>query len=294
MGLALAEKDSHAAQVFARADEILGFALSKLCWEGPADLIHETENAQRGLLTHSVAVLRALQARYPDLQPACAAGHSLGEYSALVAAGALTFEDALLLVQERGLAMKQAGALNPGGMLAALGADIALAEQACLQASQQTGKIVVIANDNCPGQVVISGEREALAAAAEILQGAGVRRLVPLAVTVAGHSPLLNPAQARLNHALSNTPVQTPGFPIIGNVSAAPLETAADIRTDLGAQLTSRVRWTESMQAMIAGGIDTFIELGPGDVLSGMLKRIDRNVRSFSIDNTESFTALDL
>ncbi len=294
MGHALAKKDSHAAQVFARADEILGFALSKLCWEGPADLINETENAQRGLLTHSVAVLRAIQARYPHLQPACAAGHSLGEYSALVAAGALTFEDALLLVQERGLAMKQAGELNPGEMLAALGADIAMAEQACLQASQQTGKIVVIANDNCPGQVVISGEREAIAAAAEILQGAGVRKLIPLAVTIAGHSPLLNPAQARLNHALSNTPVQHPAFPIIGNVSAAPLETAADIRTDLSAQLTSRVRWTESMQAMITGGIDTFIELGPGAVLSSMLKRIDRSVRSFSIDTTESFSVLDL
>ena len=220
-------------------------------------------------------------------------GHSLGEFSALVAAGSLRFEDALLLVQERGLAMKQAGELNPGGMLAALGADIALAEQACLKASQQTGKIVGIANDNCPGQVVISGEREALAAASEILQEAGVRKLVPLAVTIAGHSSLLDPAQARLNLALSKTPIQDPGFPVIGNVSAAPLETAADIRADLSAQLTSRVRWTESMQAMIASGIDTFIELGSGSVLSSLLKRIDRSVRSLSIDEPDSLSVFD-
>ncbi len=293
MGRSLAQSDPHAAQVFAHADEILGFPLTRLCWDEPAHVLNETENAQPALLTHSVAVLRSIQARHPDIHPACAAGHSLGEYSALVAAEALTFEDALLLVRERGLAMKQAGEMNPGGMLAALGADLASTEQACLEASEKTGKIVGIANDNCPGQIVISGEHEALTAAAEILQAAGVRRLIPLAVSIAGHSSLLDPAQARLNRALSNTSILKPGFPVIGNVHAAPLRTAADVRDDLSAQLTSRVRWTESMQAMIADGINTFIELGPGDVLSGMLKRTDKNVRSIAIDEPESFQAID-
>jgi [acyl-carrier-protein] S-malonyltransferase len=292
MGRALAEESPHAAEVFSRADEILGFPLSRICWQEPAEVLNQTENAQPALLTHSVAALRAFEARFPEFQPAGAAGHSLGEFTALVAAGSLTFEDALKLVRERGLAMKHAGEVNPGGMLAALGAEISLAERACQEASDQTGKIVGVANDNCPGQVVISGEEEALAAAREILQEAGVRRLVPLPVTIAGHSPLLDPAQARLNQALEETPVLDPGFPVIGNVHAGPLESAAEIRADLSAQLTSRVRWTESMQAMIASGIDTFLEFGSGDVLSGMLKRIDRNVHSIHIDEPESFVDL--
>lgn len=290
----LAEGNPHAAQVFQRADEILGFPLSKICWEEPAEILNQTENAQPALLTHSVAALRAFKARFPDFRPAAAAGHSLGEFTALVAAKALTFEDALRLVRERGLAMKHAGEVNPGGMLAALGADIPLAERACQEASDRTGKTAVVANDNCPGQVVISGEQAALTAAKEILQEAGVRRLVPLAVTIAGHSPLLDPAQARLNRALEQTSMRDPEFPVIGNVHAAPLETASDVRSDLSAQLTSRVRWTESMQAMISSGIDTFIEFGSGDVLSGMLKRIDRNARSIHIDEPESFASLDL
>ncbi len=293
MGRALADSDPHAAQVFARADEILGFSLTKLCWDESAEVLNETENAQPALLAHSVAVLRALQARFPGIRPACAAGHSLGEFTALVAAEALKFEDALLLVRERGLAMKHAGEINPGGMLAALGADIATTEQACQEASERTGKIVGVANDNCPGQIVISGEHAALKAATEILQAAGVRRLIPLAVSIAGHSSLLDPAQARLNRALSDTQILTPGFPVFGNVHAAPLENADDVRADLSAQLTSRVRWTESMQAMIASGINTFIELGSGDVLIGMMKRIDKKVRSIAIDAPDSFAALD-
>ncbi len=292
MGRALADQNPHAAEVFARADEILGFPLSRICWEESAEVLNQTENAQPALLTHSVAALRAFEARFPGFQPASAAGHSLGEFTALVAAGSLTFEDALKLVRERGLAMKHAGEVNPGGMLAALGAEISLAERACQEASDRTGKFVGVANDNCPGQVVISGEEEALTAAREILLEAGIRRLVPLPVTIAGHSPLLDPAQARLNRALDGTPVHDPGFPVIGNVHAAPHETAADIRADLSAQLTSRVRWTESMQALIGSGIDTFIEFGSGDVLSGMLKRIDRNVHSIHIDEPDSFVDL--
>jgi [acyl-carrier-protein] S-malonyltransferase len=292
MGQALADGNPRAAEIFSSADEILGIPLTRICWEEPADVLNQTENAQPALLTHSVAALRAFEALFPAFQPASAAGHSLGEFTALVAARALTFEDALVLVRERGLAMKHAGEVNPGGMLAALGAEISVTEKACLEASKRTGKIVGVANDNCPGQVVISGEEEGLTAAREILQEAGVRRLVPLAVTIAGHSPLLDPAQARLNVALENTPVMDPEFPVIGNVHAAPLESAHDVRADLSAQLTSRVRWTESMQTMLANGIDTFIEFGSGDVLSGMLKRIDRNARSIHIDDPESFSAL--
>jgi [acyl-carrier-protein] S-malonyltransferase len=293
MGRVLADGDPHAAEVFRRADAILGFPLSKICWEAPAGILHQTENAQPALLTHSIAALRAFEARFPAFRPEFAAGHSLGEFTALVAANSLSFEDALLLVRERGLAMKQAGEVNPGGMLAALGADIPLAERACQQASDRTGQTVVVANDNCPGQVVISGEQAALSAAREILQEAGVRRLVPLAVTIAGHSPLLEPAQTRLNRALENTSILDPEFPLIGNVHASLLENAAEIRADLSAQLTSRVRWTESMQALISGGIDTFIEFGSGEVLSGMLKRIDRSARSIHIDKPQIFAALD-
>jgi [acyl-carrier-protein] S-malonyltransferase len=293
MGHALAQIDSHALEIFKHADRILGFTLSKLCWEGPADLLNDTENTQPALVTHSIAVLRALQARHPWLRPACLAGHSLGEYSALVAAEALTFDDALRLVLERGRAMKQAGVLNPGGMIAVLGVEIDDVEKICVTAAQVTGKCVIVANDNCPGQTVISGEQPALDMASELLRSEGARRLVPLNVSVAGHSPLMQPAQSRLESALTTTPIAEPSTPVIGNVLGRPMLSAAAIRQELAVQITERLRWTESMQNMIANGINTVIELGPGNTLSSMMKRIDSNVRAVAIDEPDSFAMLD-
>jgi [acyl-carrier-protein] S-malonyltransferase len=293
MGCVLAQTDPHAAEVFARADQILGFPISKICWEGPLETLNDTENTQPALVTHSIAVLRSLQARYPGLQPACAAGHSLGEYSALVAAEALTFDDALRLVLERGRAMKQAGTQNPGGMVAVLGSTIAEVEEACRAAAETTGKHVTVANDNCPGQIVISGEHAALDMASELLRAAGARRLVPLAVSVAGHTPLMQPAQSRLEAMLANTPISDPSFPVIGNVHAQPMRNAAAIRKELSVQLTKRLRWNESISNMIAAGVDTVIELGSGDVLTAMMKRIDKSVRSIAIDEPDSYTVLD-
>ena len=293
MGRALAQADPHAAEVFTRADQILGYPISKICWEGPLDALNDTENTQPALVTHSIAVLRALQARHPWLQPVYAAGHSLGEYSALVAAESLAFDDALRLVLERGRAMKQAGDLNPGGMVAVLGVVIGEVERACDAAAETTGKHVRVANDNCPGQIVISGEQPALDTASKLLRAAGARKLVPLAVSVAGHSPLMQPAQSRLEAVLADTPISDPSFPIIGNVNAQPLRSAAAIRQELSVQLTERLRWNESIGNMIAAGVDTLIELGSGNVLTSMMKRIERSVRSIAIDEPDSFSLLD-
>jgi [acyl-carrier-protein] S-malonyltransferase len=293
MGHTLAQTDPHAAEIFARADRILGFPISKICWEGPLEALNDTEHTQPALVTHSIAVLRALQARHPWLQPVCAAGHSLGEYSALVAAESLTFDDALRLVSIRGRAMKQAGALNPGGMVAVLGVAIVEVEKACKDAAKATGKHVLVANDNCPGQIVISGEHPALDEASKLLRAAGARKLVPLAVSVAGHSPLMQPAQSRLEAMLADIPISDPCFPVIGNVHAQPMRTAAAIREELSVQLTERLRWNESIGSMITAGVDTMLELGSGNVLTSMMKRIDKSVRSIAIDEPDSFTMLD-
>jgi [acyl-carrier-protein] S-malonyltransferase len=293
MGRALAQVDPHAAEVFARADQILGFPISNICWEGPLEALNDTEHTQPALLTHSIAVFRSLQVRHPWLQPVCAAGHSLGEYSALVVAESLTFDNALRLVQERGRAMKQAGDLNPGSMIAVLGLAITEVDEACQAAAEITGKHVLVANDNCPGQIVISGEHPALDKASELLHAAGARKLVPLAVSVAGHSPLMRSAQSRLEAMLADTPISDPCFPVIGNVSAQPMHTAAAIREELSIQLTERLRWNESIGNMIAAGVDTLIELGSGGILTAMMKRIDKSVRSIAIDEPDSFTVLD-
>lgn len=292
MGKALAQADPQAAEVFARADHELRLPLSTLCWEGPAEALNETVNTQPALLVHSLASLGALQRRFPALRPAVVAGHSMGEFSALVAAGALGFEEALRLVLERGRAMQAAGQQQPGGMAAILGLDVERVAEICAAASSATGGIVQVANDNCPGQVVISGENAALEAALEALGAAGAKRAVRLAVSIGAHSPLMQPAQERLNRALAGCGLSDPQLPIVGNVNAGRLTTAEAIRLDLQAQLTSRVRWTESIQAMRAAGISTFIELGAGSVLCGLIRRIDRAAVTFAVDSLESLEPL--
>ncbi|MFV9674462.1 MAG: ACP S-malonyltransferase [Anaerolineales bacterium] len=292
MGMALAEAAPEAARVFQLADEILGYPLSQVCWHGPEADLNSTQYTQPALLTHSIAVLEVFKARHPGFMPACTAGHSMGEYSALVAAGVLSFNDGLLLTRKRGEAMGYAGEIHPGGMSAVIGLDVTEVEAACEKASAQSVGTVAVANDNCPGQVVISGDENALALAHDLLDDAGARKVIRLAVSIGAHSPLMIPAQDLLNDAITATSFNDPLIPVVGNVSAKPLTSIQEIREDLNAQLTSRVRWTESIGWMVHSGVDTFIEMGSGTVLSGLLRRIDAQTRGISLDSPPTWDTI--
>lgn len=292
MGYDLAHQEPRAMEIFHLADEILGYSLSALCWEGPEAALNETEHTQPALLTHSVAVLEVLRQRMPHPTAAFVAGHSLGEFSASVMAGALDFPVALRLVRARGLAMREAGRLSPGGMAAVLGLSIEQVEAACRQASSQGKGEVWVANDNCRGQVVISGDEDALEASGPLLEKAGARRVIRLAVSIPAHSPRMRAAQARFHQTLQQTPIRDPAIPVIGNVSAAPLEDAEALRRDLEAQLTSRVRWRESVEAMVRSGVETFYEVGSGSVLTGLVRRIAPQAQAISLDTPASLEAL--
>lgn len=289
MGKDVAAAHPAAAEVFAEADDILGYSLSKLCWEGPVEKLNVTLHTQPALLTHSIAVLRAFEDHQGDFKPGYAAGHSLGEFSALVAAGSLSFPDALSLVQERGQAMKSAGVKNPGGMAAVLGLQIEQVEEACTKASESAKDGVWVANDNCSGQIVISGHEPALKRAEEVLFSMGARKVVRLAVSIPAHTPLMKHAQDHFNLALETTAISDPGLSVIGNVSAKPLKTSGMVRDDLTAQLTVRVRWTQSIQSMLEAGVTTFLEIGSGSVLVGLLRRIDRSAAGYALDEPASF-----
>ena len=282
MGQQLAADFPLAESTFKEADRALGFALSEVAWQGPQAELNDTINTQPALLVHSIAVLRVLQDQHPEIQPAAVAGHSMGEFSALVAAGSLDYSQGLQLVRRRGELMKEAGEKSPGGMAAILGLDIQTLEDICSTASQGS-EIAQIANDNCPGQVVISGASPALERAMTSAKEAGARRVVKLAVSIAAHSPLMVHAQDEFTKAVESAMVQDPTIPIVGNVSARPMMVAADVRADLHAQLNSRVRWTESIQYLLSTGITTFIEIGNNSVLTGLLKRIDRTAQGLSI-----------
>lgn len=292
MGKELAATYPVAAQVFAEADSILQFPLSKLAWGGPEEELNDTLNTQPALFVHSIAALRVFEQLYPNFSPAFLAGHSLGELTALAASGALSFADGLQLVRRRGELMKQAGEEALGGMAAFLGLDIPTVEKICEQASIQN-EIVQVANDNCPGQVVVSGDNPALERAITLAQQAGARRAVRLAVSIAAHSSRMQQSQGRFLQAIQNTRIQTPRVPVIGNVHAKPLSSTAEIESDLQAQLTTRVRWTESIQYLLNQGINTFVEFGAGDVLVGLVKRIDRETLRFSIGTPQDFTDLE-
>jgi [acyl-carrier-protein] S-malonyltransferase len=292
MGMALAEAAPEAARVFQLANDILGYPLSQVCWHGPEADLNSTQYTQPALLTHSIAVLEVFKARHPGFTPASTAGHSMGEYSALVAAGVLSFKDGLLLTRERGEAMRYAGEIHPGGMSAVIGLGVTEVEVACKKASAQSIGTVAVANDNCPGQVVISGDENALALAHDLLDKAGARKVIRLAVSIAAHSPLMIPAQDRLNDAITATSFNDPLIPVVGNVSAKPLTSIVEIREDLNSQLTSRVRWTESIGWMAQSGVDTFIEMGSGTVLSGLLRRMDAQTRGFSLDSPPTWDTI--
>ncbi|NOZ50887.1 MAG: ACP S-malonyltransferase [Chloroflexi bacterium] len=280
MGADLISHSPVAAAIYAQADEILGFALSELCFQGPEDVLTDTINAQPALLTTSIALLRSAEAQLGQpLMAAAAAGHSLGEYSALVAAGALDFGGALRLVRERGRLMKLADQRASGGMAAIIALDTPIIAQICVDASAQTGQFVHIANDNCPGQVVISGDENALEQAMAAAQDAGARKVVRLAITIAAHSPLMSVVQDEFAAAVQKADIRPPQFPVIANITAQPLTDPEAIRQELIGQLQSAVQWTASMRYLIAKGHDHFIEFGPGGVLASLLKRIDRRFR---------------
>jgi [acyl-carrier-protein] S-malonyltransferase len=291
MGRELANAFSEAQSIFSEADDVLGFSISRICWEGPESELNDTINTQPALMVHSIAALRVLQTHLAGSTPAFTAGHSMGELSALVATKAFTFADGIRLARKRGEVMKTAGEIAPGGMAAILGLDIPLLERVCADASAP-GEIVQVANDNCPGQVVISGAKSALERALASAKAAGARRAVPLAVSIAAHSPLMVPAQQGFNQAVDNLAMLDPAYPVIGNVSAAPLASIALIRSDLQAQLTSRVRWTETIQYLSAQGVTTFVEIGSGSVLTGLLKRINPDATGYTLGTPSDFETM--
>jgi [acyl-carrier-protein] S-malonyltransferase len=278
MGLDFVQHSPEARAVFDQADEILGMSLSSLCFTGPEAALINTINQQPAIFTTSMAVLAWLRAQgWPP--PHFVAGHSLGEFSALAGAGVVSFADGLQLVRRRGELMKQAGELKPGAMAAVLGLDIPAVQQICKQASQQTDRPVQVANDNCPGQVVISGDAAALEAAMSLAEQAGARKVVRLPISIAAHSPLMVSVAAEFAAAVEATPMQEAACPVVGNVAARPLTTPDEIRTELKAQLTAGVAWTASMNWLLAAGVHTFVEVGPGDTLLSFIKRIDRGAR---------------
>ncbi len=294
MGRDFAQTYEIARQTFAQADDMLGFPLSRICWEDPEQELNQTVNTQPALYVCSVAIWRVLKQLIPQAAPARMAGHSLGEFSALTAAGAMSFEDGLRLVYARGSLMQQAGKDNPGAMAALLALDVKAVEALCAEVSQETGFTVVIANDNCPGQVVVSGHSVAVERLIERAPDLGARRAVKLAVSVAAHSPLMASARGAFQEAIQATRLNQPQAQVIGNVRAQRLNSAQEIRLELEQQLTQNVRWSESMQAIIAQGAEHFIEIGSGAVLSGLMRRIDRNKTRITLDTIAAWDSFFL
>ncbi|MEQ1833583.1 MAG: ACP S-malonyltransferase [Candidatus Eisenbacteria bacterium] len=287
MGRALADAFPEARETFATADRVLGFALSELCWNGPAEELKKSVHTQPALLTHSVAAWRLLEAS--GVTPDYCAGHSLGEYSACVAAGALSFEDALTLTRRRGELMYEAGLARPGAMAALLGLSAADAEAACADAAG--AGIVRAANLNAPGQVVISGEPAAVELACEKAKARGAKRAIKLEVSGAFHSPLMASAAEGLQSALANVTLRDARCPVVSNAWARPMQKADDIRRALGEQVLASVRWEESMRLLRSEGVEGFVELGTGKVLRGLLRTIDSAATSWNVEDPDSLAA---
>lgn len=284
MGRALADAHPAARAIFERADAALGFPLSTLCWEGPEDELRKTNHAQPALLAHSIAAWTLLD--QAGLEPAFVAGHSLGEYSACVAAGAIEFEDAVRLVHRRGELMYQAGLERPGTMAAILGLEREVVEATC--ADVAAAGVVQPANLNAPGQIVISGEIAAVEAACALARERGARRAIRLEVSGAFHSPLMAPAAAGLTAALDAVSIRDARCPVIANVRATPVQRAAEIRLALADQLLGAVRWEDSMRWLIDHGADHFVEVGTGKVLRGLLRTLSRDAASWNVEDPES------
>lgn len=275
MGLDLYENSPEAQHLFEDANSILGFNITDIMFEGTADQLKETKVTQPAIFLHSVILAKTLG---DSFKPDMVAGHSLGEFSALVANGALSFEDGLKLVSQRAMAMQKACEIQPSTMAAVLGLEDKLVEDICAK----TEGIVVAANYNCPGQLVISGEVEAINRACEAMKEAGARRALVLPVGGAFHSPMMEPAREELAAAIENTTFSKPNCPIYQNVTASAIINETEIKANLISQLTAPVRWTQSVQQMITDGATLFTEVGPGKVLQGLVKKIDRSAETES------------
>lgn len=275
MGLDLYENSPLAQELFEKANTLLGFPITDIMFEGSKDDLKETKVTQPAIFLHSVILAKTLG---DSFQPDMVAGHSLGEFSALVAAGALSFEDGLILVSKRAQAMQKACELQPSTMAAVLGLDDAVVENVC----KTIPGIVVPANYNCPGQLVISGDIDAISKACDALKEAGARRALILPVGGAFHSPLMEPAREELAEAIRTTTFSTPKCPVYQNVTATAITDENEIKTNLIEQLTAPVRWTQSVQQMIADGASHFTEVGPGKVLQGLVKKIHRDAETDS------------
>jgi len=289
MGQALADAYPECRAVFTEADEALGFPLSRLCFEGPDDQLALTENTQPAILTVSVAAARLLQAQ--GVQPAFVAGHSLGEYSAHVVAGTMAFADAVRIVRRRGRYMQEAVPVGAGAMAALLGADEALAAQACAEAAN--GEVVSPANLNAPGQVVIAGARDAVARAGERARALGARRVVPLPVSAPFHCALMAPAAARLAPELRVLRVRDPQVPVVANVDAEPKTTASSSIEALIAQVAAPVRWQDVVGRLASAGVRAYVEVGPGTVLSGLVRKIQRDARVANLEAPGDLEAVE-
>jgi [acyl-carrier-protein] S-malonyltransferase len=283
MGRDVALASPAARHVFEAADAALSFPLSRLCFEGPEEELLRTENQQPAILATSIALLRALEERGP-VRPACVAGHSLGEYSALVAVGALDFEDAVRLVHARGRFMQEAVPLRRGGMAAVLGSTPEAVAAACAAIAARTGRVVSPANYNGPAQTVISGDATAVELACLELRQQGAKRTIPLEVSAPFHCALMAPAAAKLEIELARVRFRTPAAPVVTNVEAEPCTDAARLPGLLARQVTAPVRFTEMVQRIAGLGVQRVLEVGPGRVLTGLVARIDRSVARANLD----------
>jgi [acyl-carrier-protein] S-malonyltransferase len=285
MGKDLAENFPGARPWFERANAVLGYDLASICFRGPETELTKTENAQPGIFLVSWAAFHLLQERVPALKFEATAGLSLGEFTALTAAGVMTFDDAIAVVRQRGRFMQEACESTKGGMAAIIGLDEAATRDVCAQAG------VELANLNCPGQIVISGPAEKMNAACELAKAKGAKRALPLNVAGAYHSALMSSAQPKLRDALAQVPLAIPMVPVISNVTAQPHAAPPDIHERLVDQVTSSVRWEDSMRYLLANGFTRFIELGPGTALTGFMKRIDKNAQVWNVADVPSLQA---
>jgi [acyl-carrier-protein] S-malonyltransferase len=287
MGKDLAEKFQVAREVFEEADDALGFSISRLCFEGPAEDLQLTENTQPSILAVSVAAFRALESTGAPA-PAFVAGHSLGEYSALVAAGVLDLSDALRTVRARGRYMQEAVPVGAGAMAAVLGGELSDVERVCMEASG--GEVCSVANINSPGQVVIAGNAAAVDRAIELLKGVA-KRVIKLNVSAPFHCALMKPAQDRLALDLEQLNFNEPKFPVVTNVDARITTAPNELRDSLIRQVSAPVRWVESMQLLVQNGVDTVVEVGPGKVLSGLMRQTSRDTKSLNVEDAASLEA---
>ncbi|WP_088105059.1 ACP S-malonyltransferase [Halalkalibacter urbisdiaboli] len=285
MGKTLIEEEPVCEDIFKRADEKLGYSLTDIMLNGPEEALRRTEHTQPALVTMSVAVLQLLKEK--GIEADYVAGHSLGEYSALTAANSLSFEDAVFAVRNRGLFMEEAVPFGEGAMAAVLGLERDVLEKVCKQV-QNAGEVAELANLNCPGQIVISGSAEGVKQASEQAKEAGAKRVIPLQVSGPFHSSLMKPAAEKLHSILDTLTIQDASVPVIANVTAGEVVQQEEIRKRLVEQVYSPVLWEDSVKKLLDLGVDTFIEVGSGNVLTGLVKKVNRRVRAFAVNDRES------